>query len=420
MMNEILEKLQEIVNNFCICTGVPVTIYKNSGEILASYRTELKFCSIFSEHQGQLNKKCTDSMNFSAQIARSLGEPYIFACPSDLINIAIPVLIDKKHQASVIVGPLVMGNLNDTLVDRVFNLYPEAQTLLPKISLAISKLMIYNPNHIQSLSTLLFNSILGFCRNWQDYEHLNTRHQSQLYIGDQIEKYKHKNTFGPEDNSTLNSLERKLICYIEERDQEKSTKILRAYYDEIFIIEGGNYDNIKGRIFELFGTLSQKAIDNGASVQKIFSSDFNHIFAMSQIQTTSELFSWINNIVAHFIDHVYSTLVLGQSDLIKAALLYIGDAYSEKITLNDLARHLHISSNYISQLFKREVGVNFTGYLNNIRIQKSLTYLEHEDLSIADIAVQVGFGDQSYYTKVFKKLLGETPKQYRKRLTAQE
>lgn len=79
-----------------------------------------------------------------------------------------------------------------------------------------------------------------------------------------------------------------------------------------------------------------------------------------------------------------------------------------------------MSKAYLSKLFNQEVGVNFTTYLNDKRIQKSLEYLEDKDMNLADIALQVGFEDQSYFTKVFKKLLGETPKEYRKRITAQQ
>ncbi|KAF5090652.1 HTH-type transcriptional activator RhaR [anaerobic digester metagenome] len=419
-MEENLKKLNETLSAFCTCTNVPVTVYTPSGETILDYLPELKFCSIFNAPDGKLNKKCIDTLSFSAQFSANLGEPYIFTCPANFINIAIPVIIDKKHFVSVIIGPLVMGNFNEIYLDKVFELYPDSQPLLPKISLAISKLIVYNSTHIQSLSTLLFNHLIGTFKNWHDYEHLNARYQSQLYIGDQIKKYKNRSAAIDEDVSTLTALEHKLIRFVEERNKDKAHDILTLYYDEILIIEGGNFDNIKGRIFELFGTLSQQALDSGASIQKIFSLDFNKVFAMSQVQNVTELFNWIVYLIHHFIDNVYNSLILVQSKIIKQALIFINDSYCEKITLNDLAAHLHMSKAYLSKLFNQEVGVNFTTYLNDKRIQKSLEYLEDKDMNLADIALQVGFEDQSYFTKVFKKLLGETPKEYRKRITAQQ
>ncbi|KNZ43610.1 PocR ligand-binding domain-containing protein [Acetobacterium bakii] len=418
-MEDHIEKLRKVLTDFCTCTGVPVSVYQPSGEIIMTFLSELKFCSIFSDHYGNLNKKCEDTLSFSAQFSANLGEPYIFTCPSNFINIAIPIIIDNKYFANVIIGPLVMGNINEIFLDKTFQLYPDFQALLPKISLAISKMIIYNSSHIQSLSTLLFNTLLGFYKNWQDYEHLNARYQTQLYIGDQIKKYKNKSTSSFEDVSTLTSLEHKLIRFVEECNKEKVQEILLLYYDEILIIEGGNFENIKGRVLDLFGTLSQRAIDSGASIKTIFSFDINQVFSMSQIHNITELFNWIFHIINHFVDNVYHSLVRVQSEIIKQALVFINDGYCEKITLNDVASHLRISKTYLSKLFNQEVGVNFTTFLNDKRIQKSLDYLENKDMNFADIALQVGFGDQSYFTKVFKKLLCETPKEYRKRITAQ-
>jgi AraC-like DNA-binding protein len=381
-----------------------------------TFLPELKFCSLFADENGQLNKKCLDALSFSVQFSANLGEPYIFTCPANFINIAVPLIIDKKHFANVVVGPLVMGHFNDILLEKAFELYPQSQTRLPKISLAISKMIVYNSSHVQSLSTLLFNALLGSFKNWYDYEHLNTRHQSQLSIGDQIKQYKNTLSAFNDDSSTLKSIEQKLICYIEDCDKDKVNEILSSYFDELLIIEGGNFENIKGRVFELFGNLSQSAFERGASIQKIFSFDLNQVFSMSHILTMADLFDWIMSIIDHFIDNVYHSLVPVQSNIIKQALLFINNAYNEKISLNDVSSHLHISRTYLSKLFNQEMGINFTTYLNNYRIQKSLEYLDDKSLSLADIALLVGFDDQSYFTKVFKKILGETPKEYRKRI----
>lgn len=419
-MEDNLVKIKESITIFCECTGVPVTVYNPDGEIILASLPEKRFCTIFTNHNAKLDKKCIDTLSFSAQFSANLGEPYIFTCPSNFINIAVPIIIDNKLFASAIVGPLAMGSIDELVLAEVFNVHPNSQALLPQISLAISQMIVYNASHIQSLSTLLFNHLIGALKNWQDYEHLRTRYQSQLYIGEKIKQYKEKALPTTEDKSTITSLENKLIRFISERNKEKVHDVLSLYYDEILVIEGGNFDNIKGRVFELFGTVSQHALDNGASIQKIFSLDFNQVFTMSQVHSIEALFNWILRIINHFIDNVYSSLVLAQSNIIKQALVYINDAYCEKITLNDLSAHLHISKAYLSKLFNQEVGISFTAFLNDKRIQKSLEYLYDKDMNLAEIALQVGYEDQSYYTKVFKKILGETPKEYRKRIMAQQ
>jgi len=64
-------------------------------------------------------------------------------------------------------------------------------------------------------------------------------------------------------------------------------------------------------------------------------------------------------------------------------------------------------------LFKQVTGISFKEYLNKVRIEEAKSLLEHTDYSIMEIAVACGYSDQSYFTKVFKKATGITPKQYR-------
>ncbi len=74
----------------------------------------------------------------------------------------------------------------------------------------------------------------------------------------------------------------------------------------------------------------------------------------------------------------------------------------------------HLNPQYISQLFKNEIGVNFLTYLTNIRMEKAKKLLLATALPITEIAEQAGYGDYRVFTKVFKKAEGVTPSQYRK------
>ena len=79
-----------------------------------------------------------------------------------------------------------------------------------------------------------------------------------------------------------------------------------------------------------------------------------------------------------------------------------------------LAEEFHLNAQYISQLFKNEIGVGFFAYLTNIRLEKAKKLLLSTALPIADVAEQSGYGDYRVFTKVFKKAEGITPSQYRR------
>lgn len=99
---------------------------------------------------------------------------------------------------------------------------------------------------------------------------------------------------------------------------------------------------------------------------------------------------------------------------IAAITRYLQEHLGEEISLNLLADEFHLNPQYISQLFKNEIGVNFFTYLTNIRMEKAKKLLLATAASITEIAEQVGYGDYRVFTKAFKKAEGVTPSQYRK------
>ena len=93
---------------------------------------------------------------------------------------------------------------------------------------------------------------------------------------------------------------------------------------------------------------------------------------------------------------------------------FLQEHMGEDVSLSVLAEEFHLSAQYISQLFKNEIGVNFLAYFTNIRMERAKKLLLSSSASIGEIAEQLGFGDYRVFTKVFKKAEGVTPSQYRR------
>ena len=93
---------------------------------------------------------------------------------------------------------------------------------------------------------------------------------------------------------------------------------------------------------------------------------------------------------------------------------YLQEHLAEEMSLSVLADEFHLNPQYISQLFRNEIGVNFLAYLTNIRIEKAKKLLLSTPLSVAEVAERAGYGDYRVFTKVFKKSEGVTPSQYRR------
>lgn len=99
--------------------------------------------------------------------------------------------------------------------------------------------------------------------------------------------------------------------------------------------------------------------------------------------------------------------------LVNRAAEYIDEHYNESLTLGKVAEELDISSSYLSFLFSKEMNSCFVDYLNGVRIEHAGSYLQQNRLKVYEIANKVGFRDEKYFSKVFKKVKGMSPAQFK-------
>ena len=101
-------------------------------------------------------------------------------------------------------------------------------------------------------------------------------------------------------------------------------------------------------------------------------------------------------------------------NVVERVKYYIDSHYAEDISLNSIANELYVNSSYISFLFKKETGENYTAYLMNVRLKHAKKLLRETDFSIEEISARTGFGNSKYFSKVFKNIVGVQPRQYRR------
>ena len=100
-------------------------------------------------------------------------------------------------------------------------------------------------------------------------------------------------------------------------------------------------------------------------------------------------------------------------DRIKKILSYIEENYQNKITLNDIAGHIHLCESECTRLFKRHMNTTLFAFLQEYRIERSLEFLQSGE-PVSTVALNTGFSDPNYYSKVFAKIKGCSPREYRK------
>lgn len=146
----------------------------------------------------------------------------------------------------------------------------------------------------------------------------------------------------------------------------------------------------------------------------------------TKVNTCDSSILTINKSLLDDVINLYSNLIVNKyktttpngtlSPFVKRAIKYIEKNYSKEISIDDLCSELNINKCYFCCVFKNETGQTFINYLNNYKVEKSKELLTNTDYSLLDIALSVGFNNQSYYSTVFKKLTNQTPIKYRESL----
>lgn len=263
-------------------------------------------------------------------------------------------------------------------------------------------------NHISHLLYYLFANLIDDSK--EELKQNNQKLLQQSRINESIQRYKAENI---STASYPYEKEKDLIAKVKVGNVHEANAILNDLLGYVLFSEGNSIEIVKSRAIELCSLLSRAAIESGAPTDNILKLNNHFLKNLQQITTMDTLCFKLQEIVEAFSESMFNYIPSKNSELVKKSMLYISEHFNEPITLEDVASHVHLHPSYFSTMFKQSTGSSFKEYLNMVRIEESKRLLSNTDFSIIDIAVAVGFEDQSYFSKVFKKYTGLTPKQYR-------
>jgi len=105
-----------------------------------------------------------------------------------------------------------------------------------------------------------------------------------------------------------------------------------------------------------------------------------------------------------------------ESPLISRAKQFIAEHQTEELSLDQVAKSVHTSKFYFCKIFKKATGINFTDYLARVRTERAKNLLLNPNLRVSEIAYEVGFQSLTHFNRVFKRILGQSPTEYRSQL----
>jgi YesN/AraC family two-component response regulator len=123
------------------------------------------------------------------------------------------------------------------------------------------------------------------------------------------------------------------------------------------------------------------------------------------------------SIFAQHLSMITNQIVVQQENaelpVVTKAKEFIALNQAEELSLTKVAKAVNTSSFYFCKLFKKATGLNFTDYVSRVRIEKAKNLLLNPNLRISEIAFEVGFQSLTHFNRVFKKIIGQSPTQYR-------
>ena len=195
-------------------------------------------------------------------------------------------------------------------------------------------------------------------------------------------------------------------------DVEGMRNQANSFFDWMITAYPGSKDNIRLKVLEYVLRAEKDAFDSGA-VNYGFSFRENYLTEVMQIDDYEMLRAWFLEKMTEPCSRIRDRREDQSETVVSKAKTYMEENYQRDISLDDVSREVDVSPYYFSKLFKEEAGENYIEYLTRLRMDHAKQLLKDRSLSIKEISLESGYADPNYFSRIFKKHTGMTPREWR-------
>lgn len=392
MNDPLCQKLNRYAGHISGCFSVSCGVFDfDAGTVTyGETATFCRYCNSCSYH---------DIHRYGCYEAERWNGKYIYYCPMGMIFLAHVVQSAAKTEAGLVTGPILMGEKEDLDV-----------VIPPDIDVKAVPLPNMPPAQVNNVCELI--GAVASLLSESEKEELLSQSKLELALNNRLYEIGEQLDANGKTSYPIEE-EKQLLAAISAGDKETAQEFLNRLLGHIYFNSGGEFSIIKARVNELLVLLSRASIDGGADIEQIFWTNNSLVGELQKFTDLNQLNTWLSVVMHRYISYVFDFAGIKHVDVIHKATEYIKRHYTSKLTLDEVAGHVYLSKSYLSKIFKEELHCNFASYINNLRVEKSKILLMDQSISLIDLASMVGFEDQSYFTKVFKKIVGVSPGKYR-------
>lgn len=203
----------------------------------------------------------------------------------------------------------------------------------------------------------------------------------------------------------------KIITYVEDKDKSKILYYLKQVFDELSFYKKLNKHSLYLLKQEIVQVVYADLMKHGIQATKLFYDELSIRISDNAMESTVDMIRWVNYLLEKTFE--YEEEVTKSATIIDKINNYIHDHYSEDIGRNEIASVFYLTPEYLAKLYKKKTGMNLKDYINEYRIEKAKELLKIGEKNVSDIAEIVGFDNFSYFSTLFKKITGLTPKEFK-------
>ena len=229
----------------------------------------------------------------------------------------------------------------------------------------------------------------------------------------------YKDTYFTSDSAekfNLEVLEDRIISAVQLCDIDTLNQCL----DEMFDVMKGDIVNtnsyVRTNCIMLIARISVILHEMHISYEKVFGKEHYIWDKLLKFDTIIDIEQWMKNILGGVIDYITQNQKSNNRKVINDILKIIEESYSTNITINDISKEIYLSINYISIIFKKEIGENFSEYLMKYRLEKAKQLLKETNMKVYQVGNMVGYNNVSHFCSIFKSLNGVSPSEYRDKI----
>jgi len=327
---------------------------------------------------------------------------------------AVRIELEEQHLGTIIVGPSLYQEMRKETLDKLMNDYQ-----LPHIhKQAIAQYFEHAPvlNKMQLLHVSMMLYYLIYQKKLDVVEVLQLNHELELADDtiDNIDLYvsnRRQNNHYHHDPS----VERSLFNSVRDGNREALFKCVTALPEEQFGVLSRKSHLRSRKNLSIIGIAlgTRAAIDGGLHSEVAFTLSDIYIQHIEELTDMKQLKNVELDAFLELTDRVKACKEQSYTKAVTICQHYIFNHLHEEISLQRLSELTDLHSSYLSQLFKREVGISLSEYIQRKRVEEAKVLLASSEFSLSDICARLNFYDQSYFSKIFKKYTNLTPKQYR-------